>query len=248
MRPLCNFVLHWRYLYISSNKQTNYSKILILLCLPHTFQAVLFQLKTPHTPTATRVSAWHELYSPLHLLIDIRGSICFLLRKNKLQFSVASRYLVLSAHHRSPPLNTTHHRSTPLTILCTSQTRIVICFHYNLRGCKISHRCLWRRVVIWELPPSSGSSSPLTTVWRQYGPSKRWKLLAKRGRDKCQPSNYFYWSLCCCLLEGFAVVTSISTSKYERFIEVTSCPERAITQCWVTHRGFKKFPGFDGII
>lgn len=96
---LCSIADICIYLYISPHKQTNYSKILMLLCLPNTFQAVLFQLKTPHTPTATRVSAWHELYSPLHLLIDTRGLICFPLRTSKLQFSVSSRYAVFTAHH-----------------------------------------------------------------------------------------------------------------------------------------------------
>jgi len=103
VRSVYNFVSRWRSVYISSNKQTNYSKISMLLCLSNTFQAVMFQLKTPRTPTTTRVSAWHQLYSPSHLLIDIRGLICFLLRKkSKLQFSVASCYQVLTAHHRSP--------------------------------------------------------------------------------------------------------------------------------------------------
>jgi hypothetical protein len=138
--------------------------------LPDTFQAALFQLKTPHTPTETRVSAWREPYSPLHLLIDTSGFICFLLR---------------TANYNSPSLHATWY--SPLTILCTSHTCTVMCFWYNLRGCRFPQRCVWRRVVVWELPSSSGSSGLLTAVWRQYDSSKRRKLPAKRGRGKCPP-------------------------------------------------------------
>jgi hypothetical protein len=83
----------------------------MLLFLTNTFQAVLFQLKTPHTPhtpTATRASAWHELYSPLHLLIDTGGLICFLLRKK--QIEILCRF-TQSGVHRSPFTQSGVHRS-----------------------------------------------------------------------------------------------------------------------------------------
>jgi hypothetical protein len=193
----------------------------MLPCLPNTFQTVLFQLKTPHTPTATRVSAWHELHSPLHLLIDTHGLICFLLRTDKLQLSVASRYLVFTAHHRRLAL------WCALNITC---------------GGAGSHSAAWDAVLLFEnclhlqgqevYWPWSEDNTVLRNVG-SYSPNEA--VTSVHPRITCIRSCIAVY------VKRFVAVTSINTSKCERFIEVTSCSGRAVIQCWVTRSGFKNF-------